>query len=287
MSGGFSAAPHGVLWHLLHMTFIRPALVVLAALPLVGCFESATVIKLKADGSGTIEQRLLLTDAATDQLKAFAILGGGSAAATDPTSEAQARSLAEAIGPGVTYVSSTPIKTPRGQGRDSVYAFTDITQLHVSEQPRVPGGVSLGPQNQNGGQITFALTRQPDGNALLRILIPRPDGLPIAIPGPNGDVTAPSTQQIEMVKALLAGARISVALEPDGTLVQTTSPFVDGNRVTLIDVDIDKIAADPNLTAKLQAPKTADEAKEALKNVPGLKITLDPEITITFTPRQP
>ena len=141
------------------------------------------MIKLKADGSGTIEQRLLLTDAATDQLKAFAILGGGNTASADPTSEAQARSLAESIGPGVTYVSSTPVKTARGQGRDSVYAFTDITQLHVSEQPRVPGGVSLGPQNQNGGQITFALTRQPDGNALLRILIPRPDGLPIAIPG--------------------------------------------------------------------------------------------------------
>jgi hypothetical protein len=270
------------------MTFIRPALVVLAALPLVGCFESSTVIKLKADGSGTIEQRLLLTDAATDQLKAFAILGGGNAAGADPTSEAQARSLADSIGPGVTYVSSTPVKTATGQGRDSVYAFTDITQLHVSEQPRVPGGVSLGPQSgQNGGQITFALTKRPDGNVLLRILIPRPDGLPIAVPGPNGDVTPPSTQQIEMVKALLAGARLSVALEPEGTLVQTTSPFVEGNRVTLLDVDIDKIAADPNLAAKLQAPKTADEVKEALKSIPGLKINIDPEVTITFTPRQP
>ena len=270
------------------MTFIRPALVVLAALPLVGCFESGTVIKLKADGSGTIEQRLLLTDAATDQLKAFAILGGGNTAGADPTSEAQARSLAESIGPGVTYVSSTPVKTAKGQGRDSVYAFTDITQLHISEQPRVPGGVSLGPQSsQNSGQITFALTKQPDGTAQLRILIPRPDGLPIGVPGPNGDVTPPSTQQIEMVKALLAGARLSVALEPEGTLVQTTSPFVDGNRVTLLDVDIDKIAADPNLAAKLQAPKTADEVKEALKNIPGLKINIDPEVTITFTPRQP
>jgi hypothetical protein len=267
------------------MTFIRRALVALAALPLAGCFEASTVLRLKADGSGTIEQRLLLTDAATDQLRAFAILGGGNAAGADPTSEAQARSLADSLGPGVTYVSSTPVKTARAQGRDSVYAFTDITKLRVSEQPPVPGGVSLGQQSQSGGQITFALTRQPDGNALLRILIPRPDGLPIAVPGPNGDVTPPSAQQIEMVKALLAGARLTVALEPEGTLVQTTSPFVDGNRVTLIDVDIDKIAADPNLTAKLQAPKTAAEVSDSLKSVPGLKFPLDPEITITFTPK--
>lgn len=269
------------------MTFIRCALVAVATLPLAGCFEASTLIRLKADGSGTIEQRLLLTDAAMDQLKAFAILGGNGAGAPDPTSEAQARSLAESIGPGVTYVSSTPVKTDKAQGRDSIYTFTDITQLRISEQPRVPGGVNIGPQGagQNAGQITFALTRQPDGNALLRILIPRPDMLPIAVPGPNGDVTPPSTQQIEMVKALLTGARLTVALEPEGRLVQTSSPFVDGNRVTLIDFDIDKAASDPDLVRKLQSPKTPEEIKASVNSVPGIKLTLDPEISITFAPK--
>ncbi len=271
------------------MTFIRPALVVLAALPLVGCFESATVIKLKADGSGTIEQRLLLTDAATDQLKAFAILGGGNAAGADPTSEAQARSLAESIGPGVTYVSSTPVKTAKGPGprfRLRVHRHHAASRQRAAARPgrREPRPAEQPERRANhvrAHEDSPTATRCCASSSRGRTVCPSPS------PGPNGDVTPPSTQQIEMVKALLAGARLSVALEPEGTLVQTTSPFVDGNRVTLIDVDIDKIAADPNLTAKLQAPKTADEAKEALKNVPGLKITLDPEITITFTPRQP
>src|SRR5215831_3180017 len=184
------------------MTYIRRVLVAAAALPLIGCFESATVIKIKADGSGTIDQRLLLTDAAMDQLRGLSILAGGDAAASDPTSETQARALAGALGPGVTYVSSAPVKTATGQGRDSVYAFTDITKLHVSEQPRMPGGVSVGPQasNANSGQITFTLTKQPDGNSVLRILVPRPDMLPIGAAGPNGDVAPPSLQQIEMVK---------------------------------------------------------------------------------------
>jgi hypothetical protein len=271
------------------MTFLRRALVVAAALPLIGCFESATVIKIKADGSGTIEQRLLLTDAALEQLRGLSILsGGGDAAASDPTSEAQARALAGALGPGVTYVSSAPVKTAKGQGRDSVYAFTDITKLHVSEQPRMPGGVSVGPQvsNSNSGQITFTLTKEADGNSVLRIQVPRPDILPTGAPGAGagGDVNAPSLQQIEMVKALLAGAHASVTIEPDGRLVQTNSRFVDGNRVTLFELDVDKMASDPDLAAKLQSPKSVDEAKAALSSVPGLKLPLDPEISITFAP---
>jgi hypothetical protein len=269
------------------MTCFRRALILLAALPLAGCFQASTLIRLKADGSGTIEQRLLLTDAALDQLRAFSILGGAGGGSTDPTSEAQARALADTLGPGVSYVSSTPVKTEKAQGRDSLYAFTDITKLRISEQPRMPGGVSIGPQgSQNASQITFTLTRLPDMNSLLKILIPRPDMLPIAMPGPNGDVTSPSVQQIEMIKALLAGARLTVAIEPEGRLVQTSSPFVEGNRVTLIDFDVDKAASDPDLVGKLQSPKTLDEAKTSINSVPGLKINLDPEISITFTPPQ-
>src|SRR5260370_31627468 len=98
------------------MTFVRRLLIVAAALPLIGCFQASTVIRVKADGSGTIEQRLLLTDAAMDQLRAFAILGGNSADTVDPTSEAQARSMAAAIGPGVPYLSSTPAKTQKARG---------------------------------------------------------------------------------------------------------------------------------------------------------------------------
>ncbi len=269
------------------MMVFRRALIAVAILPLTGCFQASTVVRVKADGSGTIEQRILLTDAAMEQLRAFAILGGSSADAVDPTSEAQARSMAAAIGAGVTYVSSMPVRANKAQGRDTIYAFTDITKLRISEQPKVPGGVSLRSSgvNTDGEPITFALTRQPDANVQLRILVPRPGMLPLATPNANGEVTPPSVEQIEMVRGMLAGARLSVAVEPEGQLVSTTSPFVEGNRVTLIDLDIDKAGSDPDLVKKLQSPKTFEDAKSAINSVPGLKITLDAEISITFTPK--
>ena len=262
---------------------MRAVLVTLLAVPLAGCFQSSTVIHVKADGSGTIEQRTLLTETAMDQLRTLAILGGGNPDAADPTSEAQARSLAAAIGTGVTYVSSTPVKLEKLQGRESLYAFSDITQVRVSEQPALPSGIKL-PAAAGGSTppISFALDRKPDGNVVLRIIVPRPAIFPT---GPNGEPQPPSLDQITMVKQLLAGARLTVAIEPDGRLVQTSSPFVDGNRVTLIDLDIDRAAADPDLARKLQTAATPEQAKAAINSIPGMKLTLDSEITIEFAPK--
>lgn len=265
------------------MRILRLGLAALLILPLAGCFQSSTLIRVKADGSGTIEQRLLFTEQALDQLRAFTILGGGNADNADPTSEAQARALAMAIGPGVAYVSSMPVTSGRWQGRDSIYSFADIAQLRISEQPSVPGGPSLKAQgvNTSSDPITFAFSRKPDGNALLRILVPRPALFPT---GPNGNPQPPTIEQITMVKQLLASARLTVAIEPEGRLVQTTSPFVEGNRVTLVDIDIDRAGADPDLARKLQGATTPEDTKAMLNSVAGVKITLDPEISIEFSP---
>jgi hypothetical protein len=254
--------------------------IVLAAVPLTGCFQSSTLIHVKADGSGTIEQRTVLTEAAVDQLRTFAILGGGNPDAVDPTSEANVRTMAAAIGQGVTYVSSTPIDEGKGHGRNTVYAFTDISQLRISEQPNLPGNLKL-PAAAGGDTppIAFVMSRTPSGNALLRLLVPRP---PIFASDANGQTQPPTADQIMMVKQLLAGARLTVLLEPEGRIVQTTSPFVDGNRITLLDLDVDRAAADPDLGRKLQSVKSLDEAKAAINSIPGLKITLDPELTVEF-----
>ena len=85
-----------------------------------------------------------------------------------------------------------------------------------------------------------------------------------------------------MLKPMLAGVRLTIAIEPAGRLVRTNSPYVTGQRVTLVDVLIDSLLNDDTLLQRLQAARTPDEAKTILKSVPGLKVNLDPEITIEF-----
>jgi hypothetical protein len=272
--------PSRILWHLCAMTSLRLSTLLTAAVTCSGCFQMATVMKLKGDGSGTIDHRMLFTRQALAQLKQFAALGGGTQG-IDPTSEQQARDMAAALGPGVTYLSSNPISTPAGEGREAAYAFADVAQLRVGTVPAAPGGASIqaGGLSTAADTLTFSFTRDTNGNALLRINVPD-SSLVNAL---NANAAAP--QQMTMIKSLLAGAHVLLAVEPDGTLIRTNSAYADGPRVTLLEVDLDQVLRDEMLMARLQAATTPDELKAAVKDVPGLKIALEREIIVEFTPR--
>jgi hypothetical protein len=243
------------------------------------CFQMTTVLKVAADGSGTIEHRMLYTAAALAQLRQFSALAGGGQA-VDPLSEQQAKDMTASIGTGVTYLSSEPIISPLGQGRASIYAFTDVSQLRISTQPAAPAGLKIRTQGftTEAESVTFAMTRNAGGNAVLQINVPEPNFLD-ALGSPN------ATAQIGMVRTLLAGARVLLAAEPAGTVVRTSSPYLEGSRVTLLEVDLDEVLKDETLLPRLQAATTPDEAKAIVKGAAGLKINLDRAITIEFTPK--
>jgi hypothetical protein len=260
--------------------------IVLAAIALTStaCFQMTTVLKINGDGTGTITHRMVYTKAALAQLKQFAAFGGGRAGASaDPLSEQVAKDTTASIGPGVSYVSSQLITTPLGQGREAIYAFTDVSTLRISTQPAAPAGISIKAQGFNTTpsateSITFTMTHEANGNAMLHIHVPEPNYLDFF-----GSPKA--AEQIGMIKTMLAGARVLLAAEPNGALVKTSSPFVEGQRVTLLDIDLDTVLADETLLPRIQAVAAAPaEAKAVLLAAKGLKINLDPEITIEFTP---
>ncbi len=238
-----------------------------------------TVLKVSGDGTGTIVHRMVYTNQALAQLRQFAAFGGGRGGTFDPLSEQQARDMAASIGPGVTYVGSTPVTSPTGQGRESTYTFTDVSQLRISTQPATPGGVSINTPglSATSESVTFSLTHEPDGNAVLHIHVPEPNFLD-ALGSPA------AASQIGMIKTMLAGARLLLVAEPAGTVARTSSPYIGGQRVTLLEVDLDEVLKDETLLPRLQAAKTQDEAKAIVQAAQGLKINLDRDITIEFTP---
>ena len=264
--------------------------VLAAALATSGCFQMATVVTVNGDGSGTIDHTMLVTKAALAQLRGFAALGGGRGqrGSLDLTSEDQARSMAASLGPGVTYVSSVPIDTPLGEGRRTTYAFTDISQLRISEQPDPPGGLPVRAKGIDSRQITCTLTHEPNGNAVIHISLPEMKAPELPVQTTSSDATGEKnpalTQQLAMVRALLAGAKVSIAVEPAGRLVRTTNPYVDGSRVTLLDVDLDQLLGNEAFIMRLQDAHTPEELKAALTDVPGLKVPLEREVTIEFSP---
>ena len=115
------------LWHRVTMRALRILGLLAAAASSSACFQMTTALKVNADGSGTIEHRMVYTTAGLARLRQFASLGDGRS--VDPLSEQQAREMTASIGPGVTYVSSELITSPAGTGRATTYAFTDVSTL--------------------------------------------------------------------------------------------------------------------------------------------------------------
>jgi hypothetical protein len=260
------------------MRSLRVSLLPVLLVSCTACFNMTTVLKVNGDGAGTIDHSMVFTPKAIAQLKQLAMFGPGRGGQPfDPLSEQQARDLATVIGEGVTYVSSKPIVTPNGQGREATYAFADVNQLRISTQPATPQGVSAAAL---GGSetVTFSLTRDPaSSNAVLHIHVPEPNWI-----GSIGTLNA--SGQLSMIKTLLGGAKILLAVEPAGVLVRTSSPYADAQRVTLLEVDLDEILKDETLVPRLTGAKTQEEVMAIMRTAAGLKINLEREITVEFTP---
>jgi hypothetical protein len=117
--------------------FAATAALLVATLVSTACFSSETVIRVKADGTGTIEQTNLankemlgmaagmakqaVKDSNTDADRAPNLDNIG-----DLFDEAKIREQATTWGQGVRYVSSTPITENGLTGVKAVFAFDDI-----------------------------------------------------------------------------------------------------------------------------------------------------------------
>lgn len=249
----------------------------LASLASSACLDTTTTVRVNADGSGTIVARMLYTREGQQRLQDFAPLFGGGGTLPKLTEE-DARDGAARFGPGVTLVSATPI-TDQGDGIEAIYAFKDVNQLALGAAPgQLPmGDPSIG---AGGPPIKFSLTKDP---SVLRIQTPAPDFSAAAALQPDPQ-SKPDAQLMSLVRNLVKGAHISVSVEPAGTIVKTNAPYVEGTRVVLLDVQLDQLFSDAGF-ARLAALKSIDDLKTFVKETPGVKITLEREVSVEFTPQ--
>ena len=271
------------------MRLIRLASALGAAMVLTGCISATTLINLKADGSGTIEQTTAMSAQTMAMLSSFGSKSDtepGAAATPDIFSEKEAREAATKLGTGVRYVSSETIKTADMEGRKTIYAFDDIRTLKVSQKPSAPGGDSSGGMTMGGDapeDMAFGFTKLPNGHSQVTVRFPEmkfDDKSDDGNAKKSEDAAPPAA--VEMMKQMFKGLRIDIAMRVDGKVVKTNSEFVEGPKVTLLSIDFEKLLANDALLKKMQQPKSVEEAKKVLKDVPGMKINLDREITVEF-----
>lgn len=270
------------------MRALRLLGVLLATFGLTACLNSTTLVKLKADGSGTVEQTTLMNLAAVKGM-----MGANAQANTGPMmNKADLERTAARMGKGVRLVSTEEIKGANGfEGTKAIFAFDDINQIQISQDPNLSGGTDTktAPEAKQDDPVKFKLTKNSSGTSTLTINFadrpvakeaqPATTGTPAEMP----DLTNP--MMLNMVKTMFQGFKINIDLEVLGSIVKTNAEYVSGPKLTLLEMDMGELLQDTDklkaLQGKIGPGASFSEIKPYLKDMKGIKID-GPSISVEF-----
>jgi hypothetical protein len=147
------------------MKALKIIVLLVLTIALMGCFESIVHLRVNKDGSGTIEETVVISDAFMELMKSF----GGEAEGEEeeeeqePIDEQELTEKAASMGEGVRYVSAEPVKTDRGSGYKAIYSFSDINDVRIN-QVRLKSGCA---------STSAAAVPQPWKSSIPRMLLRR------------------------------------------------------------------------------------------------------------------
>ena len=258
----------------------------LATTTLTACLNSTTLVKVKPDGSGTVEQTTLINTAALKGLMPGADKQGGRPVINREDLERTAARM----GTGVRLVSAEKATGENGfEGTKAIFAFDDINQIQISQDPNLSGGSSgrLSSEPTSDDPVKFKLTRGAGSSTLTINYIDKPPSGSVQ-PNPAGggdmpDLTNPMI--MNMLKTMFQGFKINIGLEVVGSIVKTNAEYVSGPLITLLEMDVAELLSDEAklkaLQGKLGPDASLSQVKPYLKDIKGIKID-GPSISVEF-----
>ena len=241
---------------------MRLATAVVLAVVLSGCFHVDSLLTIRPDGSATLRDEVTLSG------MALMALAEDEETGESPFGEDVLADRAATLGEGVRLASFER----REDGFSAVYEVDDVRQLRYST-PETLGevGESSGPE---GIDLSFGFD---DGDpATLRVIVPKPKAEKPAEPVDSLAVDpAQQARMLGMMRSFFADARVTVAVEVEGEVVETNASFVDGSRVTVFDLPFvavfDVMEDNPEMMNGSAAPDPA-ALLDQLRAVEGVRM---------------
>lgn len=264
---------------------LLPFVSLLTALILPGCLQQATTIHLNKDGSGTIVEE---TTFGAQMSAMLGGLGGEGAEAKDPLKELaspeKAKARAAKLGEGVTVEKAETIEVNGKKGARVTYHFADINKLQFTTSgdlgvalPEAPGSPAADKPVEKPTTFKYA-----DG--VLTLTSPEQKKPDAGDKKPEGDAPADEAQaaQMEAMMTQMGDMKMSLKLVIEPGIAESNATYVDGNTITLIEMDMGKVLKPPGAMKKLKGvdQKDPEAAMTALKGVDGIKTEAKKEITV-------
>jgi hypothetical protein len=269
-----------------------------------GCITDNTVINIKPDGSGTIEETVLMGNAFIDMMQG--LTKGMSEAGEQGTAEPKepkpkndesviaemmekAKTNAKEFGDGVKFVSAKPAKTQTASGYTAIYSFDDISEVTLNQNP---GKKTPGESKKEGADaeaakndaIKFAFKKGPVSRLSVTMPPPKTDEKKDNKDEAAGKDQSDDPNAIEMLKSMFKGMKVSIVLSMIGDIVKTNATYRTDKKITLIDMDFGKLINDMPLLKKINQaqPQSVEEVKAMVKGVEGLKLEFASPVTVDF-----
>ncbi len=253
------------------LRLFRSLLAVFLTLVLTGCFQMEQVIRVKADGSGTISITAVMNAETLKQMLEMAKAAGEDAKSPldEMMDETKAKEGAKKFGPGVKFEKMEKIKNASGEGAVVTYSFSDVTKLKVDFDLQDMG--SGGGDGEAKEPLTFDFTKGSPAKLTIKATHKAP-GEEKPVDDPDADA------QLAMAAQMFKGAKITMAVVVDGTITETDAAHHDTSRITMAEMPFDEVMKDAKVFKALNKARSWEEACQVLKTVPGVKV--EPKLTV-------
>jgi len=270
------------------LKFVLAGLIV--ATMFVGCLQVDTKVNVNKDGSGTIEETVLMKNAVIEMFKQFAAM-------FDSTSheefqmfkEDELKTKAANYGEDVTYVSGEKYVIEGYEGYKVVYAFKDINKIKLNPSPddKMPineqeSGVVVNDNKEDYLKFHFSKGTP----SVLEVEFPKPEAEEKPGEENTGSAEDSSMNQMNLDKLteMFDGLKINLILNFKDGIDETDASFVDGNEVTVLQVDFTEILKHKDVLEKLgkTKPETMEQFKEVVGDMKGIKMEFKDRVTIKF-----
>jgi hypothetical protein len=268
---------------------VRVAGLMVLLLTMAGCLEVSTIVSVKPDGTGTVAERLLVSKASLSSMHSLkdGDKNGQPGQVPDP---AELEKKSRELGEGVRFISIHPVETKTHEGYEALFAFRDINLLQVNRNPdsgtsadSASGGIAPKKKKQ---YVRFILKEGSPAKLLIKMDEENEASLSTSS---SAAKSQQNPEQLKMVanimKEFLKGMRVFVAVDIDGSILSTNATHRRGQRITLMDVDFDKLIANPEqfaLFSSLGPEPSSAEMQKIMKKIPGIKIETNKEIDVSF-----
>ncbi len=260
------------------------------AMFLTGCLQIETKVNVNKDGSGTIEETVLMSNEMVQMFNEFISGFADDSTETEEFNlfkEEELKSKVSDLGEGVTYVSGSEYKTDNKQGYKVLYSFTDINKLQIDQSPdsKIPEDTGVETKEKSYVKFSFDKGDIPQ----LKIIMPEPkkdEEKENESNDENMETESDSTndEQLAQMQFLLKDLSFLLTVNVNGDIVESNADYVEGSNVTLFKVNFGELLETPEKLKEMEKmnPNDLKELKDIMKDIPGIKIETNDPVIIKF-----